>query len=631
MRVFITFFIAAIFIAHSAQAQVPTHARQYFDEAMRYKASKRDDKACETMERAIKTAPGFAEAYSTLGEWYFNTHQFTKAADVFAKAAVNIKNGNRDFAYPLAKSLLHAGKIAEAQSILTGNAPSKREKEWAALQEQALFMMQAIHHPVKDTVFNMGCRINTPYAEMYPNISADQQHIFYTRRTNGIDEDFYRSDVDSCGGWFSGKPLPYPINTLSQEAAQSVSADQHYLFFMRCDNRSPNGWDKGGCDLYLAYTADSIWSTPESFGATINTPGFEGTPCLSSDNHELYFVSDRPGGYGGKDIWVSRFEHGLWQAPQNLGQEINTPGNESAPYLFADNQTLYFASDGHVGMGGSDLYYSKRVDDSTWGHPENLGYPINTPFDEISLNLTVDGKKAYFSSDRDSLAGNFDIYEMNWPESLQPRQVTFIKGIVYDSLSKERLSNANIFISDAGSGVELYQYKSNRGDGSFTFTLPLGKKYSLIIDRYLYKSVADTLTCDSQYLVPPMAYNISMLPSDYVKPVNDSLVLVVYFKKNSVELSDSAKNVIAATLQPWLPQNDIHIFINGYTDNSGTPIGNEQLSYQRADLVAASLAALKFPEEMLEIHGWGEVSPVASNDTEEDRDKNRRVEIVIRK
>lgn len=630
MRVFITFFITAIFITLSAHAQVPAHAQQYFNEAMRYKAAKRNEKACETMEKAIKSAAGYADAYSTLGEWYFNAHQFGKAADVFAKAAVSTKNGARDFAYPLAKSLLYAGKIAEAQSVLTNPAPAKREKDWAALKQQATFMNQAMRHPVKDTIFNMGCRINTPYAEMYPYISVDGQSIFYTRRTNGIDEDFYRSDADSCGGWFSGKYLPYPINTLSQEAAQSVSADRHYLFFMRCDNRSVNGWDKGGCDLYMAYTADSNWSTPESFGATINTPGFEGMPCLSSDNRELYFVSDRPGGYGGKDIWMSRFEHGLWQAPRNLGPEVNTAGNETAPFLFADNQTLFFASEGHIGMGGSDLYQSKRINDTTWGNASNLGYPINTPFDEISLNLSADGKKAYFTSDRDSLAGNFDIYEMNWPENLQPQPVTFIKGYVYDSISKERLNNANIFISDASTGVELYQYKSNRGDGSFTFTLPLGKKYNLLIDRYLYKSLADTISCDSQYLVTPLEYNIAMLPSDYVKPVNDSLVLIIYFKKNSVELSDSAKTVINTALQPWLSQNDIHIFINGYTDNSGTPIGNEQLSYERANLVAGSLAALKFPPDILETHGWGEVSPVASNDTDEDRDKNRRVEIVIR-
>ena len=192
------------------------------------------------------------------------------------------------------------------------------------------------------------------------------------------------------------------------------------------------------------------------------------------------------------------------------------------------------------------------------------------------------------------------------------------------------MNNANIFISDASTRVELYQYKSNRGDGSFTFTLPLGKKYNLLIDRYLYKSLADTISCDSQYLVTPLEYNIAMLPSDYVKPVNDSLVLIIYFKKNSVELSDSAKTMINTALQPWLSQNDIHIFINGYTDNSGTPIGNEQLSYERANLVAGSLAALKFPPDILETHGWGEVSPVASNDTDEDRDKNRRVEIVIR-
>lgn len=631
MRIHLLLLCGLLFAFLDTNAQVPARAQQQFDAALKYKARKNTEKAFARMEDAIKEYPAYDAAYSTLGEWYFLANQYEKAADVFARAARNCTRGAAHFSFPEARALLFAGKESEALSVLNSNTSSKKAADWELLKKQAAFMQKAMQHPWPDTIYNMGCRINTEVAEMYPYITADGKSIYYTRRTNGIDEDFYRSDVDSCGGWFSGKTLGYPLNTTSQEAAQSISADRHYLFFMRCDNRSPNGWDKGGCDLYMAYTADSNWSTPESFGATINTPGYEGMPCLSSDNRELFFVSDRPGGYGGLDIWMTRFENGLWQMPRNLGPEINTPGNEVAPYLFADNETLYFASDGHIGMGGSDLFMAKKINDSTWSAAENLGYPINTPFDEISLNLTADGTHAYFTSNRNNDAGNFDIYEMNWPKELQPKPVTFIKGYVYDSISHDRLNYTSLVVSDAANGRELYRYTSNRGDGSFTFSLPVGKQYSIFADRINFQYRYDTLSCDSQYLAEPMPYKIALLPSDYQKPVTDTLALSVYFKKNSTVLSDSEKQAVITALQQWKEQKDIQIFVNGYTDNSGTPMINEQLSYQRAYLISNILTGMGFDNSIVIVHGWGEANPLAENDTEENRDKNRRVEIVIRK
>ena len=173
---------------------------------------------------------------------------------------------------------------------------------------------------------------------MFPWISHDQRTLYFTRRMNNTDEDFFTTSVDSCGGWFTGTNMGSPPNTLNQESAQMISADGHYLFFMQCENRSINGWGQGGCDLYMAYRADSVWSVPQSFGATINTPGYEGMPCLSVDNRDLYFVSDRAGGFGGLDIWIAKFRNGLWQQPVNAGSQINTAGNETAPFLHYRDQ-----------------------------------------------------------------------------------------------------------------------------------------------------------------------------------------------------------------------------------------------------------------------------------------------------
>ena len=546
---------------------------------------------------------------------------------LFEKASVSLKDGGKRFAYPLARSLSFSGRHDEALGIIQTYATEA--EEWRRLREQTQFARQAVYRAWKDTIFNIG-RPNTPYAETFPWISADEQKLYFTRRMRHVDEDFFYTTVDSCGGWFTGTNMGSPPNTPQQEAAQMISADGHYLFFMQCENRSLNGWARGGCDLYMSYTADSIWSAPQSFGATINSPGFEGMPCLSPDNRELYFVSEREGGYGGLDLWVARFENGLWQKPRNLGPEVNTPGNETAPFLHIDNHSLYFSSDGHVGMGGADLFLSRRTGDSSWSKPVNLGYPINTPADENSLSINMKGNRLFFASDRDSVAGNFDIYETVLPEPLQPVPVVVVKGYVYDSLTKARLNYASIFVRDAATGESLYHFNSNRGDASYMITLPANKQYIWEIKRISYQSTEAEMNLEGMTGGQDLVYEIPMLPSDYVEPVNDSLVLTIQFPINSARLSDQDREAIRNAMASWMfEQEGLAIFVNGYTDNTGTPMINEQLSFARAGLVAAELQTLGFHPFAIQVHGWGEANPIESNETEEGKNRNRRVEIVV--
>ena len=598
---------------------------------MRYEAKKNTGKACREMQKAIDAAPTFTNAYSALGEWYFKMHRFDSAATVFEQAYKRCPKGNTAFAKPLAKSFVFCDSTAKALQILNNYTPSKDNGEWQKLKDQALFINQVMSNADTDTAFNMGPRINTKDPEMFPFISLDTQTFYFTRRVNNMDQDFFFAKPDSCGGWFTARSMKSPFNTPDQELGQTMSADGHYLFFTRCENRSENGWDQGGCDLFMAYRSDSTWSVPQSFGATINTNDYEGMACLSPDNRELYFVSNRPGGYGGMDIWVSDFEDGLWQPPKNLGPEINTPGNEITPFLHIDNQTLFFASDGHQGMGGTDFFMSKRINDTTWSKPINMGYPINTTADEMSICVSVDGKKVYFASDRDSLAGNYDIYEMKLPQRFQPVPVSYIKGFVYDSISKDKLNYANIFISDANTGNQLFQFQSNRGDATFTITLPVGGKYVCNTTRISYQEVSDTISFTDQYLQNALEYDIPMLPDDYVRPIKDTVVFTVHFPKNSASLTDSDKAMISQAMDPWLMEKGITILVNGYTDNSGTPIINEQLSYTRANLVAQQLTTLGIDPLNIKSQGWGEANPIAPNDIEDNMSRNRRVEVIIRR
>ena len=622
-------FLYFLLCSCALKAQVPPRAQKLFEKAMLLDTKKKHQDARETMERAIAEYPAYTDAISILGAWYFNDHNFRRSAEVF-----RIGYGrDSKFAYPLAKSLVFAGMASEALPVIASASASSREQAlWEKLRTQAVFIQQSMANPWRDTAFNMG-RPNTRDAEMFPWISKDEQKLYFTRRMRNTDEDFFTTEVDSCGGWFTGTNMGSPPNSLNQEAAQMISADGHYLFFMRCENRSINGWGQGGCDLYMAYTADSIWSVPQSFGATINTPGYEGMPCLSVDNRELYFVSDREGGYGGFDIWISRFRDGLWQKPVNAGSQVNTPGNETAPFIHIDNSTFYFASDGHPGMGGSDLFMARRTGDTNWTKPLNMGYPINSTADESSLCVNIKGNKLFFASDRDSVAGNFDLYEMNLPVKLQPTPVSVVKGYVYDSLTKARLNYASIQVTDETSEEPLYRFMSNRGDGSFMITLPVGKIYQWHTDRISYKdgkAVINLLEPDTSE--GPIIHNIALLPADYIAPVKDITILTILFPVKDVSLADSDKVVIAQALGPWLSDKQgLQIQVNGYTDNSGTPIINEELSVQRAGLVAQEISAMGFDPMNIQVEGWGEADPVAPNDTEENMQLNRRVEVIIRR
>ncbi len=626
-------FIIALIAVAPVFAQAQDAATTNFNKALRLRADHKDSLAYVAMEQAIKANGGYVEAYSMLGEWYFTDRKFGKAVEVFQRASQSCRNGQSAFALPLARSYLHNNQPSQALGLIGTYGKNAANKEWEQLRKNASFMQYALANRLEDTVFNIGMRINTPYPEMYPAISADTLTLYFTRKVRNVDMEFYKSTEDSCGGWFTGRNMGSPTNTPNHEAAQSISADGHYMFFMRCDNRSENGWDQGGCDLYMSYTADSVWSIAQSFGATINTPAYEGMPCLSPDNRDLYFVSDKEGGYGGLDIWVSRFQDGLWQLPRNLGPHINTPGDETAPFLHIDNRTLYYSSTGLPGMGGSDLYYCRRVNDTTWGTPKNMGYPINTSANETSISITIDGHRAYLSSDRDSLEGNYDIYETVLAKHLRPVQIAVLKGYTYDSLSKNRLNNSSVFIQDRNTGEQLYRFVSNRGDGSYMITLPVGRDYLYRATRFSYMDMIDTIklgAVDSSVLAL-ISFNIPLLPSDYRAPIHDSNIATIHFPLNSYSLSDSDKVILQDAFEPWLNDKTCTILIHGYTDNTGTPMINEELSARRANLVAEEIMTYGIDEMSIRASGWGETNPVASNDTELGRGLNRRVEVIIRR
>jgi len=262
-----------------------------------------------------------------------------------------------------------------------------------------------------------------------------------------------------------------------------------------------------------------------------------------------------------------------------------------------------------------------------------LGYPINTASDEKSQFVTMDGTKMYFASDRNGPAGNFDLYQTSLPLFLQPIPTGNIEGYVYDSLTGQRLNYTVMFVCNAVTGDTLYQFQSNRGDASFLISLAVGKKYAVHSWHVEYTQVHDTLDFDTSYLHKPLVHNVVMLPANYnpIKPVYDTLVATIHFDVNRVELADSDVATLRAALEPLLSNKGMVVFVNAYTDNTGTPMINEELSYKRAGMVSKVITSFGIDDAQVQAKGWGEAKMIAPNDTEEGQRKNRRVEIIVRR
>ena len=276
------------------------------------------------------------------------------------------------------------------------------------------------------SIKNLGSNINSTASEYFPSISSSDSMMIITRRIgNGQNEDFFGS-IKFQSNWQVARPLEGKINTAFNEGGQKISPDGKWMVFTGCNY--PEGF--GSCDIYIAENINGTWSERKNMGTPVNTEYWESAPCLSPDKSSIYFSSNRPGGYGGMDIYVAYLnDKGDWGAPQNLGPSINTSGDELFPFIHFDNTTLYFTSNGWKSIGGSDIYVSKKIGNN-FHTPVNLGFPINTIDNESGLVVNAAGKIAYFSSDRFGGEGGMDIYEFSLPTEVQAFPIKKTEAIV---------------------------------------------------------------------------------------------------------------------------------------------------------------------------------------------------------
>jgi outer membrane protein OmpA-like peptidoglycan-associated protein len=433
-------------------------------------------------------------------------------------------------------------------------------------------------------------------------------------------EDFFYSKKEN-GQWRKAQPLEGNINTPENEGAQSISQDGKWLVFTGCNR--PNGF--GSCDIYISYLTNSGWSEGLNLGSRVNTDQWESQPCLSPDKRDLYFASRRFGGYGGSDIYVCHLlPNGKWSDPENLGPEVNTSGDEACPFIHADNQTLYFTSNGWPGYGDEDLYYVRKGPKGVWSKPVNLGYPINTINREGTLFIDADGKTAYFSSDRSDSRGGLDIYSFELRPDIRPFKTLWVKGNVFDKKTKQGLPST-VELTDLASNDVISRVQTDE-KGNYLITLPVGKDYAFNVNRQGYLFYSDNFNLSDRSPDSVYEKNIPLVPIE----INASIVLNnIFFAVNQYDLKPASQAELDKVVQLLNENPTVKIQISGHTDNVGKPADNLALSNNRAKAVVNYLISKGIAADRLSYKGFGESQPVADNSTEEGRARNRRTELKV--
>ena len=549
--------------------------------------------------KAIAICPqNSAEAYYFIGQIAYNRKDYLNA-DAYLKIAIDIGIGDPYYS--------DAIMLYQNASILAG----------------------IVSQPVKfNPVIVKG--VSTKYDEYLPILSADQELLFFTRRsikktrqsiTSNIIEEFVFSTKQD--NMFSiGAALSYPFNQEANEGGASLTIDNKILYYTKCQL---NGKGYRNCDIFYVFNNNGSWSEVQSFPDNISMlDSWESQPTVSSDGKTIIFSSDRKGGYGKMDLYEINYNDGQWSAPKNLGDKINSSEYEKSPYLHTDGKTLFFSSTNFPSLGGFDIFYSRKDSLGYWQTPINIGYPINTVSDEISLFVSTDGDKAYFASNQLKGVGGWDIYSFDLHDNARPERVLFLKGNLLKDDGRV-LDNIELEIKNINT-KEIHTVKVD--SGSYVSSLTLGENDDVLVtikkEGLAFSSTYISST-DTSYF-SPSNLNIRMQSLEKGKSFN---IDDVYFDNNSFKIKRMTKEILIEFAKYLRVNKTLVIEINGFTDNVGDMMDNQLLSENRAKVVVQLLLSEGISGERMSFNGYGELYPVADNSTEVGRSKNRRTEFKI--
>ena len=615
----------------------------------------------ELMNKAIEKDPNFWEAHMVAGEFAETIGDYPTAIDHYKKAiAINPNHTATGSTFFYLGNLQQAvGDYEGAMKNLDIFLKNRNADPYLIGQAQDIyanceFAQNALKNPLDFNPINVGPGINTEDPEYFPTITVDGKTILFTRRIEDgrvvekfkEQEDFYVSQLSDKNIWGKAVPMPDNVNTVNNEGAPTIGADGRSLVFVGCPDVTgtyygENRQGRGSCDLFITKKLGNAWTNPQNLPGNVNSFHWESQPSLSSDGKTLYFVRGIRGRNQTKntDIYVSRLQDdGTWGTPERLPDHINTPKEEESVLIHPDGKTLYFASRGHVGMGGLDLYVTRMDEEGNWSQPENLGYPINTKFDENSLMVSPDGEIAFFASDRTGGYGDLDIYYFVMPEHLRPTKTLYFEGLVYD-METRRPIPGKFQLIDLKTGKEVIYSEADKLTGEFLVSLPLNREYALNVSYpgYTFYSKNFNMTTTDETL-EAIHMDVPMIPIASKHPV---LLENVFFDLSAATLRPESY-VELNKLVDFLNENKkIHIQLEGHTDTRGDEAKNQKLSEDRAKSVYEYLISKGIDAGRLAYKGFGESQPRISDEeiaklaTEKEREaahqSNRRTEYTITK
>jgi outer membrane protein OmpA-like peptidoglycan-associated protein/tetratricopeptide (TPR) repeat protein len=621
----------------------PAAIRAY-EQALFYYDKRQNEKAIDALKTALERDSNFVEAYMLFGNIDEDLKKYDDALSNYRKAVDKSPDFFPNNYFALGSLQYKKGLYSEAKANfekfltypkINTNLSAKAKQ----LEANCSFADSAMKHPVPFKPVNMGDSINSSDQEYFPCITADGKTFLFTRRFKKIDEygikreqeDFFVSHFEK-GHWTKSRPLD-ELNTSGNEGAANLSADGQYIFFIGCEEMDgyPDGREKGqgSCDIYISKKNGDKYGRVRNLGTPINTGAWESQPSFSSDGRTLYFIRADKGANGkiNYDIYFSFIDDSSrWSEPVPLPDNINTPGQEMTVFIHPDNQTLYFASDGHPGMGGEDIFMSRRRPDGSWGDPVNLGYPINTANDENSLLVNADGKIAYFASDREDSHGGLDLYQFDLYEGAQPEKVTYMKGKVFDADTRTPLG-ASFELIDLATAKPVVHSVSNSGNGEFLICIPAGKSYALNVSKDGYLFYSDNFMLkDIKSAKEPFLKDVPLKP---IK-VGQSIVLKnIFYESDKYNVKDESRAELGKIISFMNKNPKVKVEISGHTDNVGTKQHNQLLSENRAKAVYDHLIDAGLDKNRLTYKGYADSKPIAPNTTEAGKAQNRRTEFLI--
>lgn len=639
MRPVLVFFF--LILCHSvAFAQefsiIDGRAIKFYKEGEKLISERRYPEALEKFQDAIDREGSFLEAYVKKSQLLITMDELEEAESVAEKGKARLSGKNAqqkhraDIGWIFTTIYLKKGEFERAYRQFQEVDPMLDESfrnhmYYKEMQSQMDFLESQLGKVMSIEKEKLAEPLNTFQLQYFPVLTADGEQILFTKRdgTGNFDkEDIFTSFLSPDGDWSGPSSIAETINSQYNEGTCSVTADGKILIYTSCD--APDS--QGSCDLYVAYKVNGRWQRPKNMGKNVNSRSWDSQPSLSADGRILFFSSNRKGGFGGNDIWYSiRLQDGSWSDAKNLGETVNTPKDEISPFMFFNNEILFFASDGHQGFGGMDIFLS-RVKGGDFQEPENLGLPINDQLDQVALFITAQKDYAYFTelTSHESEQDRSLLYRFRFPQEIYlGENLTVTGGKVFNSKTGEPI-DATLSLVSLTNDSTLYEFQADGKSGEFMMLYPEKTVSGLYVEKKGFLPKIFNVERDKIQNVKDLEVELTPVASG-----EEFVFENIFFDFDKYVLKPESLSSLKRLVKFLIENPNVNILVTGHTDNVGSSSYNQTLSLRRAESVQQYLLENGMLPGRVLVEGKGDTMPMLPNSTPQNQALNRRITIRV--